>query len=110
MGSRFAAFSPATTITSSVADCSTWMAAERNVPPCQGNSALSRPMRDEAPAARITPANDGERGIREYYNYFRLSDAFLLFMWGRGVSDPRRRAIISATMETAISSGVMAPI
>src|SRR5437016_3269238 len=39
------------------------MAAERKVPLCQGNRALSRPMRVEAPAARMTPANEGERGI-----------------------------------------------
>jgi len=37
---------------------------ERNVPSRQGSKALSRPMREDAPAARMTPANDGERAIK----------------------------------------------
>src|SRR6185312_17550489 len=39
------------------------MAVERNVPPCHGSNALSRPMREDAPADKITPANEGERAI-----------------------------------------------
>lgn len=58
-------FCPATTMTRSVTRCKASMAEERNVPPRHGNSALSRPMREDAPAARITPAKDGEIGIDE---------------------------------------------
>src|SRR5579884_1957412 len=53
-------------MTSSVAGCRARMASDRNVPFCQGSSALSRPMREEAPAARMTPANEGERAIANY--------------------------------------------
>src|SRR5229473_3092370 len=43
------------------------MAQERNVPPRQGSSALSRPMREDSPAARTTPANEGESAMLEVY-------------------------------------------
>src|SRR5215468_12390969 len=43
------------------------MAEERKVSPCQESKALSWPMRVEAPAARITPANDGAKRIEERY-------------------------------------------
>jgi len=44
------------------------------------------------------------------YDCLRISAAFALFMCGRGVAEWRRTAISSATIATAISSGVMAPI
>src|SRR5215469_9469339 len=67
MGAMRSAFSPATTITSSVNGWSARMAEERKVSPCQESKALSWPMRVEAPAARITPANDGAKRIEERY-------------------------------------------
>jgi hypothetical protein len=42
------------------------MAAERNVPLPQGSKALSRPMREDAPAERMSPANDGESAMNKY--------------------------------------------
>src|SRR5215472_1434199 len=68
MGAMRSAFSPATTITSSVSGWRARMAEERKVSPCQESKALSWPMRVEAPAARITPANDGAKRIEERYN------------------------------------------
>src|SRR5215472_6963461 len=67
MGAMRSAFSPATTITSSVSGWRARMAEERKVSPCQESKALSWPMRVEAPAARITPANDGAKRIEERY-------------------------------------------
>src|SRR5690348_13733543 len=99
-------------------------------------------MREDAPADRITPANEGERAIAVFmiqtYKeilprfsispesveinqisvisgqvllwFARISAAFVLFMWGSGEREPRRMAMSSATMEMAISSGVIAPI
>src|SRR2546423_11896039 len=44
------------------------MADDKKFPPLQGSSALSCPMREDDPAARITPANDGDsRMQRQYY-------------------------------------------
>src|SRR5215469_6508677 len=63
MGASSAVLAPVTTITRSVRGCKARMAAERNVPPRHGSSALSRPMRDDAPAARMTPANEGARAM-----------------------------------------------
>src|SRR6476619_8604600 len=44
------------------------------------------------------------------YNCLRISAAFALFMCGSGVAEWRRMAISSATIATAISSGVIAPM
>src|SRR5215469_1675536 len=63
MGDKVDALAPATTITSSVTGCNMRIAAERKVPLRQGSSALSRPMRVDEPAARTTPANEGDRGM-----------------------------------------------
>src|ERR1700677_2499325 len=65
MGTSAASFFPTTTTTKSVAGASERIAAERNVSldgACpvasggHGSKALSRPMREDSPAARITPA------------------------------------------------------
>src|SRR6202167_3220479 len=65
MGTSAASFFPTTPTTKSVAGASERIAAERNVSlhgPCpvasggHGSKALSRPMREDSPAARITPA------------------------------------------------------
>jgi hypothetical protein len=50
------------------------------------------------------------RPLRLSYDCLRISAAFVLFMCGSGVAELRRMAISSATIATAISSGVMAPI
>src|ERR1700687_4114046 len=66
------------------------MAAERNVCPeggCpaadggQGSSALSVPMREDSPAARITPAKLGARDIKSFDCRFPSED------WKPGESD-----------------------
>src|SRR5262249_39969767 len=71
-GANAASFCPATTRTKSVERMSDFMAAERNVPlasPCawafggHGSRALSRPMRDDSPAARIRPAKVAACGM-----------------------------------------------
>src|SRR5258708_10908641 len=60
-----------------------WMAAERNV--CaeggcpaadggQGSSALSVPMREDSPAARITPAKLGARDMKSFDCRFSTAD------------------------------------
>src|SRR5438309_7806438 len=74
IGAKLGAFAPATTITSSVAGCRARIAAERNVPSRQGRSALSRPMREDAPAARITPANEGERAMDRTISYLEVEE------------------------------------
>src|SRR5215467_2220585 len=66
-------FLPATTTTSSARRCSRSICAPKNVCRCddlpgcttggQGSSALSRPMRDDSPAASTTPHRLGERFI-----------------------------------------------
>src|ERR1700675_1353821 len=70
IGAKARSFSPTTTTTKSVARESERIAAERNVAlegawPAvaggHGNKALSLPMREELPAARITPAKLGAR-------------------------------------------------
>src|SRR5579862_7673451 len=71
MGASAAAFSPATTTTKSVASARDRIAAERKLSfdrrPAstggQGSNALSRPMREDSPAARITPAKLGARDM-----------------------------------------------
>src|SRR5258707_7547232 len=73
MGASAASFLPATTRTKSVESEKEWMAEERNV--CreggcpaadggQGSNALSVPMREDSPAARITPAKLGARDMK----------------------------------------------
>src|ERR1700678_4444650 len=132
------------------------MAAESSVGPgCgvtpdgdggQGSIALSEPMREDSPAARIRPQRLGVPGIlgkdnrgkwitsrkenrtRMGWGYFcaeaergssgavdSVAAAACLplwnqLMWGRARSAWRRTAIISATMVTAISAGVTAPM
>jgi hypothetical protein len=74
MGAKAASFFPATIKIKSVDSMSDPMAEERNVwfegacpGTCggQGSSALSAPMREDSPAARITPAKLGARGMLE---------------------------------------------
>src|SRR6476469_2772122 len=60
IGANIGSFSPTTTMTRSQYVEKARIIAERNVPLPEvplghGSSALSRPMRDDSPAARITP-------------------------------------------------------
>src|ERR1044071_3778155 len=64
MGAREFAFLPATTTTSSTCGFSISMAPERKVPLPHGSRALSEPMREDSPAARMTPAKLGERAMK----------------------------------------------
>src|SRR5712675_3622046 len=97
MGASAASFLPATTTTKSVESEKEWMAAERNVCPeggCpaadagQGSSALSVPMREDSPAARITPAKLGARDIK------RLDCRFPSEDWKPGESDWQSKNVI----------------
>src|SRR5579864_6020851 len=70
-GARLASLFPATITTKSVAADKERIADDRKVPleaDCseaggQGSKALSRPMREDSPAARITPAKLGARDM-----------------------------------------------
>src|SRR6478752_3329498 len=70
-GATLASLFPATITTKSVAADNDRIAEERNVPleaDCseaggQGSKALSRPIREDSPAARITPAKLGARDM-----------------------------------------------
>src|SRR5450755_3698655 len=71
-GANSASFLPPTTTTKSVASSRERIAADRKVSfdgscpsTCggQGSSALSVPMREDSPAARMTPAKLGERAM-----------------------------------------------
>src|SRR5579885_371385 len=120
------------TTTKSVTKASEWIAADRNVswemlsPGGHGRRALSLPMRDDSPAARMTPAKLGARSMLRKIaeTCEKVSDgrdqsavesyAVTLFLnqlrWGREEVAWRRMAISSAVMEMPISSGVTAPI
>src|SRR5437660_3803055 len=72
IGVRAASFCPATTITKSVERARERIAAERKLSDdgtCRsdvgghGSSALSRPMREDSPAARMTPAKLTDRDM-----------------------------------------------
>src|ERR1700751_2157430 len=71
IGSRADSFSPATITTKSVASARDRIAAERKVslegslPSTggQGSNALSRPMRELSPAAKMTPAKPAARDM-----------------------------------------------
>src|SRR5579863_1821006 len=88
-GATAASFLPATTMMKSVENESDRMAAERKVPldggwpgvvGGQGSRALSAPMRDDSPAARITPAKLGARDMPRTIAERR-----------KNVSEPKRR-------------------
>ena len=61
VGSISLEFRPPTTMTRSVLAVSKRIALPRKVPRRQGSRALGRPMRDESPAARMTPQKLGAR-------------------------------------------------
>src|SRR5215475_6710128 len=72
MGDREGTFLPATNTTKSVVRVSNCIAAERKVSPAgfssvpggQESKALSRPIREDSPAAKITPAKLGDRAMQ----------------------------------------------
>src|SRR5579872_6008980 len=64
MGRSKSEFAPATTTTKSHALCRSRIAPARKLCPAYSSSALSCPMREDAPAASTTPANAGERGMK----------------------------------------------
>src|SRR5437879_13845367 len=89
IGVRAASFCPATTITKSVERARERIAAERKLSDdgtCgsdvggHGSSALSRPMRDDSPAARMTPAKLTDRDMLRTIAESR-----------KNVSDPERK-------------------
>src|SRR5436853_6831444 len=67
VGFSASALAPATTSTRSQCGCKLAMADPKKVFPCQGSRALSRAMRDDSPAARMTPAKLGARAMLPRY-------------------------------------------